>query len=295
MAAVESSRAGQATRIRVDAARLPALLLCAGLAAMALPALAHLVLGYWRVDEQGYGPVIVGAALWLMWQRRERLGSIAPRPALAAGLATLAVALPASVIGRSQDVVQFEIGAPILAAVAVLLLLRGWRAVRLMAAPLLFLLFVIPYPGVFVQALTVPLKLGVSAVAEALMHGLGYPVARSGVVLAIDQYHLLVADACAGLTSMFTLEALGLVYIDLRGHASRLRNVLLAVLVVPISFVANVVRVVILVLVTFHFGEAAGQGFLHGFAGLVLFAVAALMLFGTDALLARLPGLRSGT
>lgn len=293
MAAVESSRAGAARHSAFDPARLPAILLCAGLAAMALPALAHLALGYWRLDEQGYGPVIVGAALWLMWQRRGRLSALEPRPAVVAGFAALALAVPLSVIGRSQDVVQFEVGAPMLAAAAVLLLLRGWAGLRLMAAPLIFLLFVIPYPGVFVQALTVPLKLGVSAVAEWLMHGLGYPVARTGVVLAIDQYHLLVADACAGLTSMFTLEALGLVYIDLRGHASRLRNALLALLVVPIAFAANVVRVVVLVLVTYHFGEAAGQGFLHGFAGLVLFVVAALMLFATDALLARLPGRRS--
>jgi exosortase B len=267
----------------------PALLLCVGFAAMALPALLHLARAYWSIDEQGHGPVILAASLWLMWKRRDRLALLDPRPADLAGIALLALALPAFVIGRSQEIVQLEVGAPILAAAAVLLLLRGWRALRLMAPPMLFLLFIVPYPGVFVQALTVPLKTGVSAAAEALLHLFDYPIARTGVVLAIDQYHLLVADACAGLTSMFTLEALGLVYISLRGHASRLRNVVLALLVVPISFVANVVRVIVLVLVTYHLGESAGQGFLHGFAGLLLFVAAALMLFGVDALLARLP------
>jgi hypothetical protein len=34
--------------------------------------------------------------------------------------------------------------------------------------------------------------------------------------------------------------------------------------------------------VTYHFGDAAGQGFVHGFAGIVLFAVALLFIFALD-------------
>lgn len=90
---------------------------------------------------------------------------------------------------------------------------------------------------------------------------------------------------------MFTLESLGLLYMNIMAYASRWRNVLLAVLIIPISFVANVVRVVILILVTYHFGDAAGQGFVHGFAGMVLFLVALVLILMVDSLLARLaPG-----
>ena len=71
---------------------------------------------------------------------------------------------------------------------------------------------------------------------------------------------------------------------------------MLAVLVVPIAFVANVVRVVVLVLVTYYFGDAAGQGFVHGFAGILLFIAAFLLLMGTAGvitLLLRLRGRRA--
>ncbi len=34
-----------------------------------------------------------------------------------------------------------------------------------------------------------------------------------------------------------------------------------------------------LVLVTYHFGDAAGQGFLHGFSGMVLFIIALILIF----------------
>jgi exosortase/archaeosortase family protein len=63
------------------------------------------------------------------------------------------------------------------------------------------------------------------------------------------------------------------------------RNVLLATLIIPISFCANVVRVMILVLVTFYYGDEAGQGFVHGFAGIVLFLVALMLMLTVDRVL----------
>jgi len=162
------------------------------------------------------------------------------------------------------------------------------------AFPFFFLIFIVPLPGVFVQAMTIPLKTAVSYVAEQLMYWAGYPVARTGVILQVGPYQLLVADACAGLNSMFTLEALGLLYCNLMGYTSKLRNVLLAILVIPIAFIANVVRVMILILVTFHFGDEAGQGFVHTFAGMLLFGVGLVMMLGTDSVLGRVLGQSHG-
>jgi hypothetical protein len=38
-------------------------------------------------------------------------------------------------------------------------------------------------------------------------------------------------------------------------------------------------------LITYHFGDAAGQGFLHGFAGMVLFMSALVLIIGFDSTL----------
>jgi exosortase/archaeosortase family protein len=57
-----------------------------------------------------------------------------------------------------------------------------------------------------------------------------------------------------------------------------------ALLVVPVAIFSNFIRVVTLILVTYYFGEAAGQGFIHDFAGLTVFLVALLSIFGVDAL-----------
>lgn len=148
--------------------------------------------------------------------------------------------------------------------------------------PTVLLIFMVPLPATLVIAVTTPLKSAVSAVASSLLYTLGYPIGRSGVVLTVGPYQLLVADACAGLNSMFTLEALGLLYMNIMNYKSAVRNVALALLIVPISFVANIVRVCILVLVTYHFGDEAGQGFVHGFAGMVLFIVALTLILLVD-------------
>ena len=84
------------------------------------------------------------------------------------------------------------------------------------------------------------------------------------MIIQIGQYQLLVADACAGLNTLFTLEALGLLYLNVIRHSSLVRNIGLALLIIPISFTANVIRVMALTLITFYFGDEAGQGFLHG-------------------------------
>jgi exosortase/archaeosortase family protein len=94
-----------------------------------------------------------------------------------------------------------------------------------------------------------------------------------------------VADACAGLQTLLTLEALGLFYLNLMRHSSTFRNVGLALFIIPISFAANVIRVVVLTLITYYYGDAAGQGFLHGFAGMVLFVTALALILSIDSAL----------
>lgn len=264
---------------------LPLGLLVLGWAVMYGPSYYGLANSIWMTDAQGHGPIILGVGLWLLYKKRTDLAALPRQPAnLTASLLMLAGVM-AYALGRSQTVWTLEIGSQLLVLVALLLFFFGWRGVRLAWFPLFFLVFMIPWPNELVDAVTQPLKSGVSAVASSLLYQFGYPVGRSGVILTVGPYQLLVADACAGLNSLFTLEALGLLYMNLMRYQSVARNVALALLIVPISFSANVVRVMILVLVTYHFGDAAGQGFIHGFAGMVLFLVALTFILFVDKLL----------
>ena len=103
-------------------------------------------------------------------------------------------------------------------------------------------------------------------------------------MLTIGQYQMLVADACSGLHSMYSLTALGTLFMYIMARTSRLHNAMMLVSIPPIAFVANIVRVIVLVLITYHLGDEAGQGFLHGAAGMVLMLVALAGFFALDAL-----------
>jgi len=266
---------------------MPWLIVLAGLAFVFVPTYADLFRTVWADDEQMHGPIILGVAAWLLYRKWPVLSSLKPEPAVVSGFALLLFGVLCYLVGRTQAIIQLEAGSQILLLAAAVLLLVGRAGLKTIWFPLFFLLFMIPLPGVFVQALTIPLKMGVSYVAEHLLYWAGYPVARTGVILQVGQYQLLVADACAGLHTMFTLEALGLLYMNIVGHTSVWRNTLLAILIIPISITANIIRVMVLVLVTYHLGDEAGQGFLHGFAGMVLFVTALILIMGVDSLLGR--------
>ena len=268
-----------------SADRVVVALLALGFALLYVPEYLLLARTIWASDEQGHGPIILAISGWLLFQKRHQLASLPARPAPVAGWALLLFALALYAFGRSQDIIMFAIGSQILLLGAMLLLFKGAAALRLAWFPLFFMLFMVPLPEALVAAVTAPLKSAVSAVATDLLYRLGYPVGRTGVILTVGPYQLLVADACAGLNSMFTLEALGMLYMNLMNYTSPLRNTLLALLLIPTAFVANIVRVMILVLVTYHFGDEAGQGFVHGFAGIVLFLVALLLMLVLDKLL----------
>jgi exosortase B len=256
----------------------------AGLALLFVPTFYSLFTGAWIGEEQGHGPIIFGLAVWLIYRKWPAVlaASAPPRPCRA-GWPVLACGLALHLLGRSQHILMFEIGAIILVMAAVLLVKRGARALRVLWFPFFFMLFMVPLPSEFVAAVTMPMKMAVSWATEQLLFGAGYPIGRSGVILQIGQYQLLVADACAGLQTLLTLEALGLFYLNLMRHPSAFRNIGLALFIIPISFCANVIRVIALTLVTYHFGDAAGQGFLHGFAGMVLFLTALALILAVDA------------
>jgi len=261
------------------------LFLLAGFAAMYLPTYWWAATTIWRTDEHAHGAIILLVVAWLFWQRREPILAAAGKPAPVAGWSCFALGVLLYVVGRSQDVSIFEIGSQILVLAGSLLVLAGRAGARAAWFPLAYLVFMIPLPGILVDAATAPLKQWISVIVEALLYGAGYPIARSGVVLSIGPYQLLVADACSGLHSMVSLAALGALFMYLAGRRSLTHHFLMAASILPVAFTANVIRVVLLVLLTYHFGDDAGQGFLHGAAGLVLILAALLFLTALDRVL----------
>lgn len=259
-----------------------------GLLALYVPTYWMLAHGIWNSEEQAHGPIVLVVTLFLIWQNRAVFMADASAPTrveTATGWTLLIVGLLAYTLGRSQDILLMEVGSQIPVILGALLVTLGVSAARALWFALFFLLFMIPLPGFVVDAATGPLKQYISVLAEQVLYMAGYPIARSGVMLTIGQYQLLVADACSGLHSMFSLSAMGLLYLYLMRRTSLARNLIIMAAILPIAFAANIVRVIVLILVTYHLGDEAGQGFLHDFAGIMLFVIGLLFLFALDGVL----------
>lgn len=261
----------------------------AGLVAMYLPVYWNAAFGpdaIWQSDENGHGPIILVVVAWLFWSKRHAISDLEADPKPALGWFFFALGLLVYVFGRVFGVSSAEFASHILVVTGGLLLLKGPAALRAAWFPVLYLVFLIPLPGTLVDAVTGVVKYWISGIVESVLHAAGYPIGRSGVMMTIGQYELLVADACSGLHSMFSLSALGTLYMYIMGRVSRVHNAIMLAAILPVAFVANIVRVILLVLITFYLGDEAGQGFLHGAAGLVLMLVALAIFFALDGLLA---------
>jgi len=262
------------------------LTIAVGLIVLYAPSLYDLFNGLWSTAESMHGPVVLAISCWLIYRKWPAMQAAADtgKPSLW-GWPVFGLSLAVFAFGRAMSVQSFEVGSVIGLLVGIILVRNGVAALKVQWFALFFMLFMVPLPTTIVDVVTQPMKMAVSYVAENILYAVGYPISRNGVILQIGQYMLLVADACAGLHTLLTLEALGLLYLNLVRRDSPVRNIVLALLIVPISFTANVIRVMSLTLITYHFGDAAGQGFLHGFAGMVLFISALMLIISFDTLL----------
>jgi exosortase B len=266
------------------------ILLLAGLCAMYAPVFYDVAITLWTTDDEAHGPLIALVALYFAWKKRGPFGTVRQHPDWRLGLPLFIAGWLIYVFGVSQDIVNLQLLSLLLVIAGLILVHRGGAALRVMAFPILFLVFMFPVPAFLFDALTQPLKSWVSYATDQILYTAGYPIAREGVILSIGQYQLLVADACSGLRSLVSLSALGVLFIYITGRASRLHNALMLAGIIPLAMLANLIRVIALVLITYHLGDEAGQGYLHGTAGMVLFMAAMGGLIGLDVLLNRLLG-----
>ena len=271
------------------AASAPAwLLLALGCALLILPTMAGVARQSWSTEQGAQGPIVLASGLWLvgrLWSAA-RLQASPGRNWIA--MLAYAVLLPTYALARIINVIEVEALAMYALLVVTAYWLVGARAIGLMWFPIVYLLFVFPPPDTVVAMITQPLKIAISQAAVDLLHDFGYPIAGSGVMIVIGQYQLLVLAACAGLNSLISLSAVGLFYVYVRHKANWRYALFLMLTIVPVAVAANFARILALLLITYHLGEEAAQGFLHNLSGLALFVFSVLGIFAVDALAAPL-------
>ncbi|WP_293364895.1 exosortase V [Phenylobacterium sp.] len=262
--------------------------------ALAAPTLYRLGVQVWSRDIGAHGPIVLATGLWLVWRKLPSMTEEARPGHIALTALGILVSIPMYVFGRAYDIISLEAAGLYGFAMSLMHDRFGVRTLAKNWFPLLYLALLLPLPGWVIDQFTAPLKLLVSVLSFGVVEPMGIPIVREGVTMTAGPYQLLVEDACSGLNSLIGLIAITLFYIYLLRNAGWRYSLFLLCLIIPVAVTANVLRIVTLILLTYHFGDAVGQGFLHVTAGLFLFAVALVLMFAIDNVASRLLRVRSG-
>ena len=251
----------------------------------AIPTLVRLANQSWSMEIGAHGPIVLATGLWVLtrcdWSPRPA-SEISHPVSLALGGIAMAASLAIYVFGRAYDYLIFEAAGLYGALLTFLALTLGFKTVLRNAFPLVYLAFLIPIPGWIIDAITAPLQHFISYAATGILRFFEYPVSRTGVAIEVGQYRLLVEQACSGMNSIIGLTAVTLFYIYVLHRASWKYALLLGAMILPVAIFVNFIRVMVLILVTYHYGDAVAQGIFHNTAGMVLFAFALGLIFLID-------------
>jgi exosortase len=245
-------------------------LLCYG------PIIVRMVSQWIEDPDMGHGFFVPLIAGYIIWQRRQQLLALEPEPSRW-GLLIVGWGAIQMMIGILGTELFTSRSALVITLIGVVATLGGKPFLRALAFPLGLLFLMVPIPTVVYNQLTFPLQLLASQLAAAALSLLDIPVLRDGNILELANGRLSVVEACSGIRSLLSLTFLSLVY----GYFFEKRTwirVTLFVATIPIAILANGGRVTVTGIL-YDVKPELAEGFFHESTGLVIFFVAAVILF----------------
>jgi exosortase len=238
----------------------------------------------WSTDDNySHGFLVPLVSAYFLYTRREDILSVEINPSLlGAGLLLIGVLqYMAGYIAVEYFTMRTSI-IPVLCGIV--LLFMGFRALKALALPILYLIFMIPVPYIIYNSISFSLKLYVTEISVAIIKLMGVVVLNDGNILHFPDVTLEVADACSGMRSLISLAAMGTAFAFLRPFATW-KRVVLIVSTLPIAVATNIFRVVVTGLLCQYVSTKAAEGYFHEFAGITVYSVALILLFALSSLL----------
>ncbi len=247
------------------------------LAAWLYTPLAFSLAGQWWHDPNyTHGFFVPVFSLFLLWERRDKLVALRPKPAWS-GLVILLFALLALVLSSINSGFFLHRISFLLFIAGLVVFLAGWKHLAAVSFPLAFLVLMIPSSTVLGH-ITLPLQIVASKTASFLLMLVGVPAAREGNIILLPTARLEVAEACSGIRSLFSLITLTVIY----GYLAESKigtRVLLVLIAVPISILANALRIAVTGVVVEYWGVEGAQGTPHLLSGWLIFAGSLALVF----------------
>jgi exosortase len=240
------------------------------------PLALRLAQQWWLDPNYTHGFFVPVFSLFLLWEGRAKLAALRIKPSWW-GLVILVLALMALVLGTITSGFFLARVSLLLLICGGVIFLAGWEHLAAISFPLAFLVLMIP-SSTLVDQITFPLQILASKTATFLLTTVGVSAVREGNIILLPTARLEVAEACSGIRSLFSLIALTVIYGYLTETKTGVR-VLLALIAIPVSILANAVRIAVTGLVVHYWGLEGAQGMLHMLSGWLIFAGSLLLIF----------------
>lgn len=260
--------------------------LCKGVVLVSLflglygPTIRGLVADWVTFYTHSHGFMIVALSAYLLWSRRRNLLSSLGKPSLG-GLPVLLLGLGVFSVGALGGEELAERASLPITLFGLFFYLFGLEMARVVAFPVLYLFLMVPLPYTLFRDIAYALRLFDAKVVAWATSSLGIPIFLEGFMLHLPEISLEVADGCSGAFSSVALIALGIFYIH---EMQRPKKILLWLLLVPIAVLANVVRIFVITVGVYYFGDWMLRSWVHQFSGVFNF----LLGFGALVLLSTL-------
>ncbi len=241
----------------------------------------------WDKVDYTHAYFILPISIWLTWRKRAELKELFKQNTSSnsiPGLILLVFGIILLVFGVRQDYLLISTISLIPLLFGLIIYLHGTKAAKALTFPILYLLLLVPPPFGILDSITLPMRHGTSAATEIVLNLLSYPITRDGLLLTIGYNDIFMGAPCSGFRSLITMISLVLVYVYI-SNGSIGKKLILTAFIIPSALLGNLVRVVTLCLITFYFGEEAGQGFFHNFSGILIFIITISGLMTIESLL----------
>ena len=217
--------------------------------------------------------VVLGLLFW----KREEL-RLVPKRLCWSALVLVVLALVLHMVGYLIQQTRVSIVAFFLGLYGLTGVVWGWPWVRATFFPMFLFLFCVPL-GTMAETLTFPMRILVSKISVGFSHiVLGIDVIQDGVQIFDSRrtYQYEVAPACSGIRSLTSLLALTTIYSFVSFKTGWKRWTIVAS-AFPLAVVANVARLIGVIVVAEAFGHKAGA-YVETKFGFVTFAMAMILV-----------------
>jgi exosortase D (VPLPA-CTERM-specific) len=238
--------------------------------------MAELLRAWGTSEEYSYGYFIPIISIFLIWQNKHHL-ELVPFEGAWFGVGIVLLGVTAYLLGTLSTIYMVVHYSLILTLFGITLSYAGLRPIRYLWVPLVYLVFMIPFPQFLYVQLSLVLQLLSSEIGVAVIRWFGISVFLEGNVIDLGTYKLQVVDACSGLRYLFPLMSFGFLMAYLFNGPFWQRAVLF-LSTIPITVLMNSFRIGVIGVLVEYFGIEMAEGFLHDFEGWVIFMACTAIL-----------------